>query len=70
MDHASIMNLKATYTWETVNLKPKLDYDFNGKTQKWSYSEELNSFMMGSKYVTGEIYLDLNSDVLYFEIEK
>lgn len=70
LDHASILDLKASYTWETVSLKPKVDYDFNGKTQKWSYSEEFNSLMMGSNYVIGEIYLDVNSDTLYFEIEQ
>lgn len=70
LNHVSIQDLKASYTWETVSLKPKIEYDFNGKAQKWSYSEEFNSFMMGSKYVISKIYLDLNSGTLYFEIEK
>ncbi|MNE38425.1 hypothetical protein D3C80_1323220 [compost metagenome] len=69
LDHASIMNLKATYTWEIVSLKPKLDYDFHGKTQKWSYSSEFDFFIMSTNYV-GKFYLDVNSDTLYFEIEQ
>jgi hypothetical protein len=69
LDDASILNLKATYTWETVNLKPKLEYDFNEKTQNWSYSEEFNTFIKTSNYV-GNFYLDSNGNSLYFEIEQ
>lgn len=69
LDHASISDLKTTYTWETVNLKPKVEYDFNGKTQNWSYSEEFNNSIKNSNYV-GQFYLDSNSDSLYFDIEQ
>ncbi|CAM4472231.1 hypothetical protein [Paenibacillus typhae] len=69
MDHASILEIKDAYTWETVSLKPRLEYDFKDETQKWSYSSEFDYYIKASNYV-GKVYLDLNSDTLYFEIEQ
>ncbi|MEK5032857.1 hypothetical protein MKY96_15485 [Paenibacillus sp. FSL R7-0302] len=69
LDQTSILNIKDIYSWETVNIKPKMKYDFKGKTQSWGYSEEFDNFIKASNYV-GKFYLDLNGDSLYFEIEQ
>lgn len=69
LDQISTLNIKNIYSWETVNINPKMEYDFMGETQNWSYSEEFNNFIKTSNYI-GKFYLDLNGDLLYFEIEQ
>lgn len=41
LDQTSILDIKDIYSWETVNIKPKIKYDFKGKTQSCGYSRNL-----------------------------
>ncbi|MGC5326551.1 hypothetical protein [Brevibacillus sp. SYSU BS000544] len=53
-----------------TNWAPKMDLSFLDKADySWAYSEDFNNYIKPASFV-GNFYLDMESGVLYFEVER
>ncbi|MNB96837.1 hypothetical protein D3C75_440530 [compost metagenome] len=69
LSQAASTALKQDYTWENALIIPELQYDFKGKLQHWSSSEDFDAYIKSSSYA-GNFYFDHKRNVLYFDVER
>lgn len=69
LSQAAAAALKQDYAWENELIIPELQYDFKGKLQHWSSSDDFDAYIKSSSY-TGHFYFDQKQNVLYFDVER